>query len=58
MTDEALSRLATLLHQSSTRMNPPPGRSFWREFWPKALILAFIVAGLWLLEHFGYIRRW
>jgi hypothetical protein len=39
-------------------MNPPPGRSFWREFWPKALILAAIVAGLWVLEHFGIIHRW
>jgi len=39
-------------------MNPPPGRSFWREFWPKAFILAAIVLGLWLLEHFGIIHRW
>ena len=39
-------------------MSPPSNRSFAREFWPKALIIAAVVAGLWLLEHYGLIRRW
>ena len=39
-------------------MTNPSNRSFWREFWPKASIVVAVVAGLWLLEHFGLIRRW
>ena len=39
-------------------MSSSPGRSFWREFWPKALIIAVVVVALWLLEHYGIIRRW
>lgn len=37
---------------------PPSNSSFWRELWPKALIIVAIVAALWLLEHYGIIRRW
>ena len=37
---------------------PRPGRGFWAEFWPKALLVAGIVVGLALLEHYGLIRRW
>ncbi len=37
---------------------PPTKSGFEREFWPKAFLIAAIVAGLWLLEHFGLIRRW
>jgi hypothetical protein len=39
-------------------MTPRPNRSFWGEFWPKALIIAALFAALWLLEHYGIIRRW
>lgn len=31
---------------------------FWGEFWPKALIIIALIAALWLLEHYGIIRRW
>jgi hypothetical protein len=36
----------------------PPNRSFWREFWPKALIVVAVVVALSLLERCGFIRRW
>ena len=40
-------------------MSRPSNKSgFWGEVWPKALILVAIVAALWLLEHYGFIRRW
>ena len=39
-------------------MPPSSNRGFWREFWPKALIIAAIIVALWLLEHYGIIRRW
>jgi hypothetical protein len=35
-----------------------PKHPFWREFWPKALIIVGIVAALWLLEYYGLIQRW
>ena len=35
-----------------------PGRGFWREFWPKALIVVVLIVGLSLLERCGLIRRW
>jgi hypothetical protein len=39
-------------------MAPPPTRSFWHEFWPKALVLGAIIVVLWLLERGGIIHRW
>lgn len=39
-------------------MMPPSKGGFWRELWPKALVIVAIVAALWLLEHYGFIRRW
>jgi len=39
-------------------MTEHPSRSFWREFWPKTLVIMGVVLALWLLEHYGFIRRW
>lgn len=39
-------------------MMPRNKGSFWGEFWPKALIIIALIAALWLLEHYGIIRRW
>ena len=39
-------------------MTESSNHSFWREFWPKALFIAGVVLALWLLEHYGIIRRW
>lgn len=39
-------------------MTPPSKGGFWGEFRPKVLIIVAIVAALWLLEHYGFIRRW
>ena len=39
-------------------MIPPFKGGLWGELWPKTLIIVAIVAALWLLEHYGFIRRW
>ena len=39
-------------------MTTRPKSGSGREFWPKALLIVVLVAALWLLERYGFIRRW